>query len=260
MLRIPALILPDIRKDRRMKRFTALVAVFALCSCAPTQFLNRKYEPAKLEGKSILIYPLSAGQIKVMNPDDFQDDFEEVKAEPGAFFKEELLTNSTKYFDEKFKAVKVENAVDSSLESLDPENSEKLVEKIGKDYFAIRVPKAEYLEKHHLNPKFVLVMDQLIFSRDLSTYQQTTPGMAPVSANVGGTMVKTPGTAPISVTTTRKSLSLGMNYVIYDYEEKAVVGYGFAKGESTFNFAMTKSDWYASMDDAFSKIKKFSPF
>lgn len=244
-----------------MKKEFYPAVCFILCSCAPTQFLKKQYEPSKLDGKSIVIYPLFANQVSVLNMDDFKDDFDDVKSAPGEFFKEEIGNLSTKYFDSEFKAVKVENNVDSSLEPLAAANSEKISEKIGNDNFEIRIPKAEYLAAHHLNPKFVMVMDQIVFSRNLSTYQQTAPTASqPATVNVGGQTMNTVNSQPMTFTSTKKSISIGINYAIYDYEEKSVVGYGFAKGEKSFHFAMTKSDWYDAMDEAFSNIKKFSPF
>jgi hypothetical protein len=242
-----------------MQKFLAGCFCLALAACAPsTQFLIKTYPPAQLESKSILLYPVAADQIKIANPGDFADDFEDVKSEPGEFLSKEINDNAAKNFETGFKFVQVANGADSNLAPLVPENSDKVTQKIGKEGFEIRVPKAEYLQSKGLNPKFVLVLDQIIYSRHLETYQQS---VAPVPAtlNVDGQTVKT-GAVPLTVTTNQKSLTMGMNYLIYDYEDKTVVGYGFARGEKAFTFAMTRSDWYAAMDNTFGAIRKFTPF
>lgn len=230
----------------------SLLALF-LSACAPTQFLKKNYAAPQLEGKSLLLYPITADKVSVLNGEDFADDFEDVKDAPAVFLKAELNDAAGRFFDENFKKVKVENVEDSAFAPLNEENSLKVTESIGKEAFEARIPKLEYLRTKNLDPAFVLVMDQVVFSRDLQSTQHVMPNANPAAAAI-------PGSTQSTVTTTKKSMSMGVNYVIYDYGENAVVGYGFAKGEKTFSFAMTRSDWYAAMKDALQKIKKFSPF
>ena len=231
-------------------------------SCAPTQFLKKNYPPGQLEGKALILYPLFSAQVTVINTEDFQDDFEGEAMQPNEFWKGELNNLAGQYFGKEFQKVILENADDSIFSPLNPENSTKISEKIGKEEFEIRIPKAEYLQSLKLKPRFILVMDQVIFSRNMATYQHNVPSSAPATVNVGGQLMKNPGYAPMgaTVTTSKKYIATGINYVIWDYEESAIVGYGFAKGEKSFQFAMTKSDWYKSVDNAFGSIKKFSPF
>jgi hypothetical protein len=241
----------------------SLLGCFCLLfvACAqPTQFLRKSYPPAQLQDKGLVVYPLFANQVNVANPDDFADDFEDVKSEPGDFLSREVGDNAVRYFETGFKGIRVESVNDSGFAPLTSANSEKITEKIGKEEFEIRIPKSQYLESKGVKPKFVLAMDQVVFSRNLETYEHMAPTSAPASVNVGGQTVNTGGGAPMTMTTSKQYIAMGVNYVLYDYEEKAVVGYGFAKGEKTFNFAMTQSDWYAAMDKAFAGIKSFTPF
>lgn len=242
-----------------MKKYLAGFSVFALIACAPpTQFLVRKYTPSQLDNKSLVIYPVASNQIDIINTEDFTDDFEDVESDPSDFMRQEINRDAAAFFESGFKYVQVINGADSNLAPLTTSNSEKLTEKIRSDVFEIRIPTFSHLEKHGLQPKFVLVFDQIHFSRNLKTAQQTLHS-APVPVNHGGQMANA-GPQPMMVTTTQKSIGMGMNYLLYDYEEKAVVGYGFASGEKTFSFAMTRSDWYAAMKNAFGAVKKFSPF
>jgi hypothetical protein len=229
----------------------------AFVACAPpTQFLKKSYPSAQLADKELAIYPVFAAQVQIQNDDDFADDFEDVKEEPAKFLAKEINDKAAKYFEAGFKYVKVASFGDSGMQPLNASNSQRIADKINKDEFEIRVPNSTYLENRGLKPRFVLVLDQAVYSRNLKT-SQTTMASAPVMGP-GGKMVG--GGAPMSMTSTTKYLAFGVNYLIYDYEDKAVVGYGFAEGQSNFNFAMTRSDWYKSMENAFGKIKAFSPF
>ncbi|GEM_PF-7100666 len=242
-----------------MKKILPGCFCLAFIACAPpTQFLVKTYPPAQLDSKTVLLYPLSAGQVEVANPDDFADDFEDVKSEPGIFLSKEINDNAAGFFTEGFKHVQVLNGADSNLAPMTSNNSQKITEKIGADEFEIRVPNSLYLESKGLKPKFVLVLDHVIYSRNLES-SQSMVSSAPAMTNVGGKMVST-GAAPMMVNSSKQYIAMGANYVLYDYEEKAVAGYGFVKGEKTFTFAMTRSDWYASMKNAFGAIAKFTPF
>lgn len=236
----------------------ALLGSFGLLfiACAPpTQFLKKTYKPSELENKGVVLYPIFANQVNIENDEDFADDFEEVKEDPAQFMQKEINEKAADYFASGLKGIQVMSAKDSGLSALNGSNSDKMAERIDKDEFEIRIPKDQYLDGKGLKSKFVLVLDQAIFSRNLETSQSNMPS-APMMGPDGK---MSPGTMSMN-TTTKKYLAFGVNYMIYDYEEKTVVGYGFAKGESTFNFAMTKSDWYKSMDNAFGKVKAFSPF
>lgn len=236
-----------------MKKILAVAATCALAGCAPSQFLKKTYAPADLEGKTLLVYPLHSSQVDVANMEDFQDDFEDVTTEPEAFLDGELDSMAVEYFKAKAAKVEVLTLADPSLRPLTPDNSLKLEEKIGNESFEIRVPKPEQLERLGVKPKFILVMDRVVFSREAKTTQNA---VAPVA--------KAPGAAgaalPMTSTSTRKSISVGLNYLIYDYEAAETVGYGATAGEKTFQFAMTRSDWYAAMENAMANIRKFSPF
>lgn len=237
-----------------MKKILVVAATCLLAGCAPSQFLKKTYTPADLEGKSFLVYPMHVSQLDVVNTEDFQDDFEEVTIAPEAFLDAELDSLAGEYF--KAKAVKVEvlTLADSSLRPLTPENSLKLEEKIGNEPFEIRVPKPEQLERLGVKPKFILVMDRVVFSREAKTnyqYDAASAGKAPGAAGAIG---------PTMNTSTKKSISMGLNYLIYDYETGETVGYGATIGEKTFQFVMTRSDWYAAMENAMANIRKFSPF
>ena len=239
-----------------MKKILAVVASCLLAACAPSQFLKKTYAPADLEGKSFLVYPLHVSQLDVANTEDFRDDFEEVTAEPEAFLGAEFDSLAGLYFTAKANKVEVLTLADSALRPLTPDNSLKLEEKIGKEPFEIRVPKREHLERLGVKPKFILVMDRVVFSREAKTTQY-----APVpAANASGAVGAAGAAAPMMNTSTKKSISVGLSYLIYDYETGETVGYGATSGEKTFQFAMTRSDWYAAMENAMANIRKFSPF
>ncbi len=233
-----------------------------LISCAPTQFLKASYVPAQLENKSLLVYPLNASQIKVTCDDDFKDDFESVTIGSSEFFQSELNNLAQKYFDQNFKKIKVLESSDSLFTKLTPENSFKVQEKIGDAPFEMRIPTLEYLakSKSNTNPKFILVLDQVVFSRNTTTFQNNFGSTPASAAPLPGQIVTfSPSSSMMSTTSTSKSISMGLNYLIYDYEQKATVSYGFVSGEKSFQFVLTHDDWYKAIHDAFSKIKKFSP-
>jgi hypothetical protein len=235
----------------------ALPGLFGLLfiACAPpTQFLKKTYKPSELENKGVVLYPIFADQVSIENDEDFADDFEEVKEDPAQFMRKEINEKAADYFASRFKGIQVMRADDSGLSALNGSNSDKMADRIDKDEFEIRIPKDLYLDSKGLKSKFVLVLDQAIFSRNLEMSRSNMPS-APMMGPDGKM-----STGTMSTSTSKKYLAFGINYMIYDYEEKAVVGYGFAKGESIFNFAMTKSDWYKSMDNAFGKVIAFSPF
>lgn len=232
-------------------KYYLFIAMSLVCiSCAPTQFMRKTYKDNELDGKSILVYPIKKSQVTVINYDDYRDDFEDVMAEPDEFFEEELDKVASGYFSEKYKRVNVITLPDSLAENFDSNNSFKVEEKIGNNSFEIRIPKKEFIEKKGVNTRFILVMDQIVFSRNMQTFKQVMPA-TPANNN---------GALPVATTSTTKSIYVGINYAIYDYEEAAVVSYGNANGSKSFQFAMTRSDWYASIDDVFSGINKFSPF
>lgn len=236
-----------------MKKILAVAATCLFAGCVPSQFLKKTYTPADLEGKSFLVYPLHVSQVDVVNTEDFRDDFEEVTTEPEAFLDAELDSLAGEYFKAKATKVEVLTLGDSALRPLTPDNSLKLEEKIDKESFEIRVPKPDHLESLGVKPKFILVMDRVVFSREAKTNQNFG---APAATAPGAAV----GTGLQMNTSTKKSISVGLNYLIYDYETGETVGYGATAGEKTFQFAMTRSDWYAAMENAMANIRKFSPF
>jgi hypothetical protein len=239
-----------------MDMFRSMLAGTAilLAACAPTQFLKKSYAPADLDGKGVLVYPVFPGQVRITNMPDFEDDFEDVEGDPQAYLAMEMNNAAGRAFREQFKRVVVENMEDSAFRPLDAGNSLKVTEKIGKDEFEIRIPKAEELRARNASPRFILVMDRIVFSRNLEAYQHSMPA-APMPAGAGGNPA-----APTMVTRTKNAMAVGMNYAIYDYEAGEVVGYGYATGEEEFRFAMTREDWYDAMEKAFKKVKDHSPF
>lgn len=238
-----------------MKKILASAAICLLAACAPSQFLKKTYAPADLEGKSFLVYPVHVSQVDVANTEDFQDDFEEVTTEPEAFLVAEFDSLAGRYFTAKANKVEVLTLADSTLRPLTPDNSFKREEKIGKESFEIRVPKPEHLERLGVKPKFILVMDRVVFSREAKTTQHYA-----AATGSTGTAGAAGAATPTMNSSTKKSITVGLTYLIYDYESGETVGYGATAGEKTFQFAMTRSDWYAAMENAMANIRKFSPF
>lgn len=245
------------RKEMNMFRLLPAGTAILLAACAPTQFLKKSYAPADLDGKGILVYPVFPEQVRITNMPDFEDDFEDADGEPQAFLAMEVSNAAGRYFREQFKRVVVENVEDSAFRPLDAGNSIKVTEKIGKDDFEIRIPKAEELRARNVTPRFVLVLDRIVFSRNLEAYQHSMP-VASAPAGAGG-MGANPA-APAMVTRTKNAMAVGLNYAIYDYGTGEVAGYGYATGEEEFRFAMTREDWYDAMEKSFKKVKDHSPF
>jgi hypothetical protein len=219
--------------------------------CAQTQVLNDAYKGKDFAGASVLVYPLFADQVTVVNTDDFRDDFEDVQGRPSSHLGEEINRMATSHFTQRFARMKVMKGDPADLRRPGADNSLKISETLDKRPFEIRLPSKAYLETQNRRPTFAIVLDQVIFSRDLSSYTHTfaAPSGPPGSA----------APAP-STTSTKKSLGVAINYAIYDYDRGATVGYGTVKGEQSFTFAMTRSDWHAAIQAALAKIEQGSPF